>query len=56
MVIYLARLTIVSPGNAVVLAPAALEGFLVGPVWYVWLGLELGDELITAATTGGTGP
>ncbi len=41
LVIYLARLTILSPGNPVVLAPAALEGFIVNPVWYVWLGVVL---------------
>jgi hypothetical protein len=38
-VIYLSRLLI--PNSIFVLAPAALEGFVVNPVWYVWLGLEL---------------
>ena len=39
IVIYLLRLLI--PNSSAVLAPAALEGFVVNPVWYVWLGLEL---------------
>ena len=37
--IYLLRLTV--PSSTVVLAPAALEGFIVNPLWYIWLGLEL---------------
>jgi hypothetical protein len=41
VVVYLARLIILSPSNPLVLAPAALEGFVVNPVWYVWLGFAL---------------
>jgi hypothetical protein len=41
VVIYLARLIILSPTNPLVLAPAALEGFIVNPAWYVWLGMVL---------------
>ena len=41
VLVYLARLIILSPSNPVVLAPAALEGFIVNPVWYVWLGVVL---------------
>jgi len=40
-VIYLARLTILSPSNPLVLAPAGLEGFIVNPAWYIWLGFAL---------------
>lgn len=41
LLIYLARVTILSPSNPLVLVPAALEGFIVNPAWYVWLGLAL---------------
>lgn len=41
ILIYLARLIILSPSNPFVLAPAALEGFLVNPAWYIWLGFVL---------------
>jgi hypothetical protein len=39
VVIYLGRLVILDPANPLLLGPAALEGFIVNPVWYVWLGL-----------------
>jgi hypothetical protein len=39
VVIYLFRL--VAPNSAAVLVPAALEGFIVNPIWYVWVGIEL---------------
>jgi hypothetical protein len=41
IVIYLARLIILTPTNPVVLLPAAVEGFIVNPLWYVWLGVVL---------------
>lgn len=41
VLIYLARLIILSATSPVVLVPAALEGFIVNPAWYVWLGLVL---------------
>jgi hypothetical protein len=41
LLIYLARLTIVTASNPLVLGPAALEGFIVNPAWYIWLGLVL---------------
>jgi len=41
VLIYLGRLVIVTPTNPLVLVPAALEGFIVNPVWYIWLGLSL---------------
>lgn len=44
VVIYLARLIILSASNPFVLAVAALEGFAVNPIWYVWLGLALRRE------------
>jgi hypothetical protein len=39
VLVYLLRLII--PSSPVLLAPAAIEGFIVNPAWYVWLGLEL---------------
>jgi hypothetical protein len=49
IVVYLARLIVLTPSNPIVLLPAALAGFVVNPVFYVWLGLWLlrsrrGDE------------
>ncbi len=41
VLIYLGRLVIVTPTNPLVLLPVALEGFIVNPVWYIWLGLSL---------------
>jgi len=41
VLVYLARLIILSPSNPLVLAPAALEGFIVNPAWYLWLGFAL---------------
>lgn len=38
---YLGRLIVLDPNSALVLAPAALEGLIVNPLWYVWLGLAL---------------
>lgn len=41
IIIYLARLIVLSPTNPVLLVPALLTGFVVNPVWYIWLGLAL---------------
>jgi len=41
VLVYLGRLIIVTPTNPLVLVPAGLEGFIVNPVWYIWLGLSL---------------
>jgi hypothetical protein len=41
VVIYLGRLIILNASSPVILGPAGLEGFLVNPAWYVWLGLVL---------------
>ena len=41
ILVYLARLIILSPTNPLVLGPAAIEGFIVNPLWYVWLGVVL---------------
>lgn len=39
IILYLGRLTVLSPTNPVVLAPALLNGFLINPAWYIWLGV-----------------
>ena len=39
--IYVARLTILDPANPVLLYPILLEGFLVNPIWYLWVGVVL---------------
>jgi hypothetical protein len=41
VVIYVARLIILSPASPLVLGPAAVEGFVVNPAWYLWLGFAL---------------
>lgn len=39
VLIYLGRLIVFDPASPLLLGPAALEGFIVNPAWYVWLGL-----------------
>ena len=41
VVLYLGRLIILDPKNPIVLMDALLSGFIVNPVWYVWLGVVL---------------
>ena len=41
IVLYLGRLIIFTATSPVILGPALLEGFLVSPVWYLWLGIAL---------------
>lgn len=38
ILIYLGRLIILNPASPLILGPAALEGFIVNPLWYLWLG------------------
>jgi len=40
-VLYLGRLIILQATSLVIVIPALLEGFIVNPLWYVWLGLTL---------------
>ena len=44
VVIYLARLILLSPANPVLLGPVLLAGFVVNPLWYIRLGVRLGRE------------
>ena len=41
IVLYLGRLIILEATNPVIVVPALLEGFIVNPLWYVWLGRTL---------------
>ena len=53
VILYLARLVVFDPTHPLVLGPALVEGFVVNPVWYLWLGValrrEAGVEAISAA-------
>ncbi len=54
VIVYLGRLIVLSPSSPLVLFPAALTGFLVNPLWYLWLGLALQRrEAASPATTSG---
>src|ERR1051325_479719 len=39
IILYLGRLIILQATNIVIVVPALLEGFIVNPIWYIWLGL-----------------
>ncbi len=39
--LYLGRLIVLDPTNPVILVPALLSGFLIYPIFYLWLGLAL---------------
>jgi hypothetical protein len=39
IILYLGRLIVYIPTNPLILIPAILSGFLVNPIWYIWLGL-----------------
>jgi hypothetical protein len=41
IVVYLGRLTILTPTNLLVAIPAAATGLVLSPLFYIWLGLEL---------------
>jgi hypothetical protein len=51
---YLARLIVVDPGNLLLAIPTLLAGFIFGPVWFIWLGVDLQrgivDERVAATT------
>lgn len=40
-VIYAGRVTILDPLSPYLIAPALLSGFLINPLWYLWLGVGL---------------
>ena len=39
IILYLGRLIIVQATGLAIVIPALLEGFIVNPIWYIWLGL-----------------
>ncbi len=41
VVLYLGRLVVLNPASPIILVPALLNGFIVAPAWYIWLGLTL---------------
>jgi len=41
VLLYLGRLIILDPANPLILGPALLNGFVLNPTWYIWLGLAL---------------
>ena len=41
IVLYLARLILLTPTNPLILGTAVLSGFIVNPLWYIWLGVTL---------------
>ncbi len=44
VLLYLGRLITLNPASPAILGPALLNGFLVSPAWYIWLGLTLWAE------------
>ncbi len=41
IILYVGRLVILNAASPVIVGPALLAGFIVNPVWYIWLGLVL---------------
>jgi hypothetical protein len=41
VILYLGRLILLQAANPVIVVPALMEGFVVNPIWYFWLGLRL---------------
>ena len=41
IVIYLGRLIILDATSMVIVLPALLTGFIINPLWYLWLGVQL---------------
>jgi hypothetical protein len=57
VVVYLGRLIVLQPTNPLLLIPALLVGFILNPVWYLWLGLGLlrGAEAAQSMPAGAAG-
>ena len=41
VILYLGRLIVLQATSLVIVIPALLEGFIVNPLWYIWLGVIL---------------
>ncbi len=46
IVLYLGRLIILEATNLAIVIPALLEGFIVNPLWYLWLGFLFRKETL----------
>jgi len=44
IVLYLGRLIVLNPANPIILVPVLLNGFIVSPLFYLWLGIALRRE------------
>jgi hypothetical protein len=44
LVIYLGRLIALDPSNPILLLPALVEGFVVNPAWFAWVGRSFARE------------
>ncbi|HUX88423.1 MAG TPA: hypothetical protein VMW65_15585 [Chloroflexota bacterium] len=40
-ILYIGCLIVLPPSSPIILIPALLNGYLVKPIWYVWLGIAL---------------
>jgi hypothetical protein len=41
LILYVGRLVVLQSTSLVIVIPALLEGFLINPIWYIWLGVIL---------------
>ena len=41
IILYVARLTVLTASSPVIFIPALLAGFLLNPAWYLWLGSRM---------------
>ncbi len=41
ILLYMGRLIVLQPSNPIILVPALVNGFIVNPLWYIWLGIAL---------------
>jgi hypothetical protein len=53
--LYIGRLVILGPANPLLLVPVLLTGFVVNPLWYLWLGTVLQRQPLTTTANQGTG-
>jgi hypothetical protein len=51
--LYLGRLIVLEPTNPIILIPVLLTGFILNPIWYIWLGFVLWQHAATAPSYSG---
>ncbi len=49
ILLYLGRLIILQPTDPILLVPALLNGFIAGPLWYIWLGIALWQQAMVTS-------